>query len=331
MQKLLFTLLLVLQLFSSVSAQQFPYQFSYASAPYVALTNAIQLDNNTVFDFGAEVPLGFDFQFSGETHNQMILDGYTGALFTESFFTSSDTTDGIFAYATSIGLLAKSGTKAQYLTEGTAPNRIFKVEILKAGFDGLAGEVSFQIWLYETSNAIQIRLGDQTIPNPQQTFFNKKSPLIGYMLDYHYISEFESVFPQAQFVVGNPAAPADSIVINDLLDESTDDGPQYGLTSIPLPNSVFTFTPGAVSTKQPLLSGFKILPNPARDYVRLEGMEGTDAAQVQILNEQGQLIATLKLPAGEQVLTLPADLYPGLYLLRYSSGGKVGIAKLLKV
>ncbi|MEQ1915742.1 MAG: hypothetical protein ABL856_03350, partial [Gallionella sp.] len=100
-----------------------------------------------------------------------------------------------------------------------------------------------------------------------------------------------------------PASPMDSIIINGILDESSDDGPQYGLTGVPLNNSVFTFTPGVVSTKQAHLSSFRLSPNPAQDVVRLEGIEGNEAAQIQLLDEQG----------------------------RYTSREQAGVSKLLKI
>ena len=48
MQKNLFTLLLVLGLYTGTYAQQFPYQFSYTNEPYVALTNGTVLSVNAI-------------------------------------------------------------------------------------------------------------------------------------------------------------------------------------------------------------------------------------------------------------------------------------------
>lgn len=330
MQKILCLLSLVLSFYTRSYAQQFPYQFSYTNEPYATLTGGTELDQDSVWDEGVNVPFGFDFQFGGQLYNRMTLDGYNGGLFPEGAL-FGDTIDAIFGYAVYPGIYPKANTIVRYLNTGAAPNRIAKVEMFQVGFDGVAGEVSYQIWLYETSNTIQIRLGNQDIQDPAETFFNKKSPLIGFMLDYHSLNDFESVFPHAQFVVGTPASPMDSIIINGILDESSDDGPQYGLTGVPLNNSVFTFTPGVVSTNQAHLSSFRLSPNPAQDVVRLEGIEGNEAAQIQLLDEQGRVVASLEMPAGETILRLPEHLTPGLYLLRYTSRGQVGVSKLLKI
>lgn len=331
MKKILCALSLVWSVCALTHAQQFPYQFAYSNETYVPLTGGIPLDQNELWDFGVDIPLGFDFQFGGETINVVVLDGYSGALFTKNSIINDDSTDAILGYTTSAGLAPKINTACRYLTTGTAPNRIAKIEMYRVGFEDVFGEVSLQFWLYESSNAIQIRLGNQVIVSPVETFFNKKSPLIGYMLNYQYLSDEKSVFPQAQFVTGDPVSPTDTIVVNDILDESLYDGPQYGPTAIPLDFAVFTFTPGMVSTKQPTLSAFRISPNPAQDVIRLEGLEGNEAAQVQLLNEQGRIMAALEMPAGEHILHLPVDLEPGLYLLRYTSGGRSAVSKLLKV
>jgi len=320
-----------MSVFASAIAQQFPYQFSYTNEPYVALSNGITLNNDDVWNEGVTFPLGFSFQFGGVSYDSLILEGYSGGLFPKGDAFFNDTTDAILGYVVNTSLAPKGNTKARYFTTGTAPNRIVKVEMFRAGFDGEAGEVSYQIWLYETSNTIQIRLGTQTVPNPSNTFFNKVSPLIGFMLDYYYVNEFESVFPQAQFVVGSPTAPVDSIIVNGTLDESNQEGPLYGMTGLPLDNSVFTFTPGVVSTKQALLTALRVSPNPAQDIVRIEGMDERKAAQVQLMDQQGRVITSNELPAGETLLRLPVDLPPGLYLLRYNCGTQIAVAKLLKI
>ena len=261
----------------------------------------------------------------------MILDGYSGALFSADSGLFSDTIDAILAYTVYPGLIAKTNTIVRHITEGTAPNRIAKVEFFKAGFDGIAGEVSFQVWLYETTNAFQVRLGEQTIPNPTDTYFNNVSPLIGYMVDYYYASDFISVFPQAQFVVGTPAAPQDSVIVDGILDDNVSEGPQYGMTGVPLNNSVFTYAPGLVSTQQPVLSAMRISPNPAQDVVRLEGVETTKAAQVQLMDQQGRLVSLLEMAAGDNTLQLPSDLAPGIYTLRYNSDTQMAVSKLMKM
>lgn len=330
LKKLLSALFLCL-VCSYANAQNFPYEFTYANEPYVNLTNATVLDKVALWEDGINLFFEFEFQFGNETMDHMILDGYTGGLFTEDSFVFGDSTDAILPYTTYPGFTAKVNTVIRYVIEGDSPNRIIKVEFYRVGLVGVAGEVTFQIWVYETSNAFQFRIGPQNIPNPGGTFYNNKSPLIGFMLDYHYTSETESVFPQAQFVVGAPAAPVDSVVINGYLDEQIEEGPQYGLTGKPLENSVYTFTPGSVATRQPVLSTLQISPNPAHESVQLDGLNFETATQVQLLDEQGRMVAVLELPAGVQVLRLPVDMASGLYLLQCTSAKQQAIGRFLKI
>lgn len=311
-------------------AQTFPYQFSYTNEPYEELTNATVLDNNLVWDDQATVPVGFTFLFDNLPQTEMFVLGYSGAILPVGQYENGDTLDAIFGYAVLPGFLPFSNTKVQYKTDGSAPNRIFKLEMSKVGFDGIQGQVSFQIWLYETSNAIQVRLGNQFVPNPTNTYFNGISPLIGYMLNYHYFDDDQAVFPQAQFVTGTPQVPQDSVITGDIYYEALFDGPQYGMSGIPLNNSVFTYTPGTVSTNQPGLTLMQLFPNPAVDYVQLTGLDRSEAAQVQLLDAQGKLLRQLELAAGEDQLQLPVDLAPGAYTLRYTAQGQLAVARFVK-
>lgn len=331
MRKTFLFLSLALVFSNSASAQNFPYSFEYSNEPYALLNNAIELTPTAVWETGADIPVGFPFKFADEWHSTFVLDGYSGALFTTESYEFGDSTDAILGYTTYPGLINKPNTIVQYITEGTAPNRILKVEMYRVGFDGENGEVSFQIWLYETSNTIQFRLGNQTVPDPINTFFNQKSPIIGFMENYHYISLDESIFPEAQFVAGTPSSPVDTVVVNGYLDELVEDGPQYGLTGIPLNNSVFTFTPGTVPTTQPAISRLQFSPNPVQEALRLEGLNVQEATHIQLLDVQGRIISSQTLLAGETVLRLPENMAPGQYVLRCITGDKIAVAKLLKV
>ncbi|HAD12303.1 MAG TPA: hypothetical protein DCF33_07670 [Saprospirales bacterium] len=311
-------------------AQTFPYQFSYTNEPYAELTNATVLDNNLVWDDQATAPVGFTFLFDNLPQTEMFVLGYSGAILPVGQYENGDTLDAIFGYAVLPGLSPLSNTTVQYKTDGAAPNRIFKLEMSKAGFDGVQGEVSFQIWLYETSNAIQIRLGNQFIPDPVDTYFNGISPLIGYMLNYHYFDDDEAIFPNAQFVTGTPQAPQDSVITGDIYNEVFFDGPQYGMSGVPVNNSVFTFIPGTVSTNQPGLALMQLFPNPVVDYVQLIGLDRSQAAQVQLLDAQGKLLRQLELSAGETTLRMPGDLAPGSYVLRYLGDEQLAVARFVK-
>lgn len=330
MQKLLIVFFLALG--TGIFAQQFPYQFSYSSEPYSPLSNATEMDED-VWDEGAFFPLGFDFQFAGQTMNRMVLEANSAALIPEYSYYFSDSTDAILGYTVLPGLISAANTVVRYRTDGVAPNRIAKLELYRAGLGNNVDEVTLQIWLYETSNAFQIRLGEQFITDPSEAFFNKVSPLIGFMVGYHSLNNVVSIFPQAQFVVGSPSMANDSIIINEMLNESLFNGPQYGQTGLPLLNSVFTFTPGNISSAQlGHLSPIRLSPNPAHDVVRLEGIATTESVQVLILNEQGRLIANLEMPAGEQILKLPGNMPSGLYLLRCTQigNGQSTTLKLVK-
>lgn len=330
MHKKLLITLLTLGLTSSAFSQTFPYGFTYSNEPYVPLANATVLDSNEVFDQGSIIPLGFNFKFDGVYYDQLLLDGYEFALTpVDQFF--SDTIDAIFGYNTIAGFIPSVNTIARYTTDGVAPNRIAKIEIYRGSFVDAAGEASAQVWLYETTNAIQIRIGNQTIPSPSDVFYNEHSPLIGYMNNYHSLTSSVSIFPKAQFVVGTPENPQDSVIVNGLYNQNLYEGPQYGQTAIPLNNSVFTFAPGTVATHQPLTQSLSITPNPAYDMVRLNGIDAKGALQIELLDMQGRQIKVYTLNDGERNLQLPEQTAPGTYLVRCTAEGKTVTGRLIKM
>jgi hypothetical protein len=120
------------------------------------------------------------------------------------------------------------------------------------------------------------------------------------------------------------------VITDDIYNEVLFDGPQYGMSGIPLNNSVFTFTPGTVSTNQPGLALMQLFPNPVVDYVQLIGLDRSQAAQVQLLDAQGKLLRQLELSAGETTLRMPGDIAPGTYMIRYFSGGQQAVARFVK-
>lgn len=97
---------------------------------------------------------------------------------TEGSRRSDTAADVIFGFSP-YELIPASGTSVRYRADGTAPNRICTVEWFKAGFYDTPGEVTFQIWLYEQNDVIQIRLGPRSVLDPATTFYNGQSPLIG--------------------------------------------------------------------------------------------------------------------------------------------------------
>jgi hypothetical protein len=327
--KSIFRLFLLWSIFSSpVIAQQPLYQFAYSEEPFVPLTNSTSLNLINLFDNyeSIQVPLGFAFEFQNEDYNQVWVSGPQAILMTENYDVVDEVKAMIFAYVTENGLANAPGAKVSYRTIGTAPNRIFQIEWLKVGFEGLAGEVSFQIWLYETSNKIQIRLGPQTVPDPVTLFFNDHSPLIGLGIDNDLNDPNDQyLIGYAHWVQGLAAAPTGIALFNyDATDE-----PQFGTSTLPSSNAVFTFLPaGLVSASSPAgAAALQVFPNPARSTVYFSEPAAARASLV-LTDALGRVVCRETLESGAAAFELPAGLAPGAYYLCRQVDGKQETASL---
>lgn len=315
---------LFLMLVQLLPAQTIFYQYAFSTEPFTALTNPTVLPA-TVWDTEDRLPIGFSFKLGNKIIDSLDLSPFEGSLFSNYDFSESDTLQGIFAYNTEAGLAFKAGARISYKTEGAVPNRICKVEWYKVGLETGSGEVSFQFWLYETSNKIQIKLGGQTVPDPSSTFYNHISPLTGLGINIVPASGDNLKIGYSQWIEGTPQAPTDTILYNKIYNGA----PLQGCTGIPLENSVFTFTPGNSSAlhPSPMVESLQFSPNPATSVVYFT--ELLQNATVEIVDMLGRTVLSQTLPAGSQHLDLPAGLAPGAYVLRRVQEGKVAVGKLV--
>ncbi len=315
---------LFLVLVQLLPAQTIFYQYAFSTEPFTTLTSPTVLPL-TVWDTDGILPIGFAFKLGNKILDSVDVSPYEGSLFANYDFSEGDTLQGIFAYNTEAGLAFKAGARIAYKTEGAAPNRILKVEWFKVGLETGTGEVSFQIWLYETSNKIQVKLGAQTVPNPASTFYNQVSPLIG--LGLNIVPSFGEnlLIGYSHWVEGTPQAPTDTILYNKVYNGA----PLQGCTGVPLENSVFTFTPGNSSGLHPapVVETLQFSPNPATAVVYFA--EPLQHATVEIVDMLGRTVLSQVLSTGSQQLDLPAGLTTGTYLLRRIQDGKVAVGKLL--
>jgi hypothetical protein len=320
--------LLSFTLLQGASAQTLPYQYNYWPGSYTTLLNATFLPASAWNEDVVVVNLGFTFQLNGVNYTTFELAPYEGSLFQNYGLDNGPLSQAILGYNTAAGLANKVGAALKYKTEGTAPNRIFKAEWQKVGFEGELGTVSFQIWLHETSNAVQFIMGPQDVPEPSSVFYNSISPIVGLVLNLELTPTDDALIGYGHFVQGAPSAPTDTVVVDWVLPPN-DNGPQFGCTNLPLAQSVFTFTPGNVtSTKAPESIALSLYPNPASDRVFLQqALE--EESNVQLLDIQGRTISQYRLQAGEQEILLPAGIAPGAYFLHVISGQKSAIGQIV--
>lgn len=324
MKKSVLSALFALTLAFGLFAQSQPYDFVVSHETYLPLQNATEMDPQAVWDDEyASFPVGFDFSIDDETHDQFFVLGYLGALVTDVDFNFG--MDAIFGYG-AYSLANIDGTLIRYKTEGTTPNRICKIEWYKAGFSDADGNVNFQIWLYETSNRIDIRIGTSEVPTPELSFFNGNSPLMGLMIDYN--EDVDYTIGYSHWIVGNGGAPVDTI----LYDYTDSDQPPFGCSGPPAQNLVLSFYPGGtIGTHSSLLPVEKlgIYPNPAHDIVFFsQPLEEECSAQV--YDQRGSLVWSAQLPAGATYLPLADEWPAGRYVIRMTGREKIAVTSVVK-
>lgn len=306
----LLTLLLVSLL---VNAQPF-YKLSKLSGTYTNLTGLTSTHNNQPWQkhsISFTYTLPFNININGANYKFVEFDG-------ANMFLHSISGSEVEIYATGISIADRTASNTSvsvspvgYKVEGTVGNRIFKMQFKNVGsavekyfYSVNTSYTNIQLWLYETSNIIEYHIGSNNINQ------------------YHYPEEPVTIFGFG----GEPSTGSFVCVLyqnaqNPLLGEYTHEGQvtptNYGLSDYPLTGTVYRFTPfGSASTPENFINNVKVYPNPATDYLAVEGL--TNSANYGIFSLNGSLVASGIVAANNSkinVQTLPV----GTYMLKIHS------------
>ncbi len=175
-------------------------------------------------------------------------------------------------------------------TDGSSPNRIFKIEWGYMGFtyDTLGFDsISYQVWFYEQGGIIEYHYGPSSVKNPFS--WNGETGPYAYLVDYNGTTAYG--------LKGNPASPVSysSFV--------TGAGP---LTSVPAANSIFRFAPAAGNAVQTTVASSSKLCALGNGLFELR----TDAPirNIQLLNTEGKTCLQGNIKQFS-IAHLPAGLY----------------------
>ena len=130
------------------------YVFSYSTAPYEPLTDPIVVVTNAEFNGTYRyVPIGFDFTYWDQ--------GHTAFTFNTHGYCAFGLSPNYGFYPFNLGLVGIGDSQVGYVQDlsGGPGHGILKVEWKHVGFysfpDG-TDHVSWQVWLYEGSNAVEL-------------------------------------------------------------------------------------------------------------------------------------------------------------------------------
>lgn len=252
-------------------AQVSAIPFTPSLATYTPISGNVLSGPPNMDDYSFNnLPIGFDFYFAGVLHNTMsvtsngylVLDTVASGVF---FNILSGQENNVLApFGADLRAVA-ANAGLEYLTTGTAPNRVCTIQWSNFAYFGGQGNLNFQIQLYETSNCIKYVYGNNQFGNPMgtqigirgsniQDFIALGDSSCNWAFAYPYAS-INTIFPVSSlcsmpsgfaFCFG-PCAEGGSTnfgyltgkVFNDLNGNSTLDAGEPGL-----PNRILNLMPG---------------------------------------------------------------------------------------
>ncbi|WP_170266314.1 T9SS type A sorting domain-containing protein [Phaeocystidibacter luteus] len=286
----------------------FVYVFSNFSSAYSDLTNQDFVLNGDWDDPYIPVAPAFPLTTLGVSVDTVYMD-FGSFLFGKSNGSSDEVVySAMSADLVNLGGLTGTGlSPISYVTEGTAPNRIFKFEWKNAGFyDELAygtnnNYINLQTWLYE-NGTIEYHFG----PNMVSADFNDSlyfyESLISGVAKYNS-STFD--IEDIHMLEGNPASPT----MIDSVDQ---------LTSWPANGTVYQFALPGVGIEDQQTITVKLYPNPAINELRVQA-EPNQVFDVVLLDMSGQIVKRGEL-SSQTALSI-AELPAGVYLTKLVERG----------
>ncbi|TNE81549.1 MAG: T9SS type A sorting domain-containing protein [Bacteroidetes bacterium] len=272
-------------LFIGLSAKAQYYSFTQSTEPYTELVNA-------EVEFKDSTAMNSYFKLLGN-FRAYNLDLDSELTITRNAYLHNITDYGNVMIMGGVGAKTKQGvSQVSTVVEGTGSTRIFKVQYKNLMHESETGDtLNVQIWIYESTQKIEIRFGSGTSNRTFNCGLVLFAPQNGGVYDYFVLQ-------------GNPNNPN----IN-----------TSGITTIsgwPAEGTVYTFNILTTGVQTLSDSAFKVYPNPTTGTFQLEG---ENIAEVKAYDATGKEVK-LSVNANEYQLVEPKK---GLYQLqiRTKDGG----------
>lgn len=297
----------------SLKAQSQTYSLTTSTDPYIALSAGISMNENNADTFNINtiyshviyegVPIGFDFEFLGQTFDTLRMSENGFATFW------NDTLRLGFISFFDSDLDNFSGNPAlspiNYSLEGTPGDQIFKCEIVNSGFANDTNSLYFvnaQLWLYENCNKFEVRIGESNA-TPSMLWNSNSSPYVGYG---SYSSN------ELGLLTGDPTNP---ILLQSPSAINT-------MNAIPATGMVYTFSSCSVSLQSNSAEISKVYPNPVVSQFTIDLNELNTYSSISILNLQGDHLKELMIDGNSKMHLDLNEFSAGSYLVvLYSEKG----------
>jgi hypothetical protein len=297
---------------------------------YKPLTSGANITSGLTWDEESfKIPMGFSAKIGSTIISDFALSLSFG------FAPATDTMGIIQGFAAFSGadledrgwLTGTASSPIRYLVTGVAPNRIFKLELCNAGFfdeemnyGTLNDSINMQIWVYETSNIVEIRYGSSQISHPSDYFSFGNAPLMGMVKDFDFSATTFSTMYQ---LTGSASSP--------LVDSTTDIASLTTLNDYPAEGTVYRFIPKATATgigALNLINQLQVYPTVVSHSITINSQ--IDGIHAQVLDMSGKLVFNPGvLSMGKSVLDI-SSLASGMYMLHLSSQQGNALYKIMK-
>lgn len=318
---------------TSLWAQEPYYYLSIESEPYQPLENPVSLSlGNPWDDPDYNMPIGFDFNFFGETITDLnIDDAFLGGIV--SVDGEADTAHLFIVYGSDLidrGYGSPtSQSEVRFQIEGEPGSRIFKLEWSNAGFYNEVvdfGEnesyINVQLWLFEASQAIEIHFGDSIINPDYNPHDGLPGPLIGLVEDFSYAS---GNIGALHAVFGEGDAPILETIGNDGIDTLS-----TFLENHPSTGIVYRFNSPVSSVQETDKSvEVKVFPSLVSQQVQIQVVNSDEEGLVRLVNLNGQVLEQRVFSRGRAELNL-LDYSAGIYLIQVVINDQIYTKKVYK-
>lgn len=204
------------------------YSLSVDSGAYSNLVGATSLNNGQLWDEeDTLIPIGFTFELFDRSYDSIYISDFVwfennGDYFINAFYAN------FIDLSSSVSISPKS-----FLLDGTPGDRILKIEWLDAGFFFQTGTrtdwVNVQLWLYEDSSKIEVRIGSISVIDPATSYNGNEGAVVG----------LHTYFGEAITLAGAADAPAITTSF-EYLTGTPQEGRIYRFSRCAVPTSNFT-------------------------------------------------------------------------------------------
>ena len=214
---------------------QAPYYFNYSTGPYANLIGSTSLNNGQLWDDPEyRIPIGFTFEFFDQAYDSIYISDYVWFDQNIKYWISAYDSDFIDKGVTS------SVSPISYLRSGTPGSQILKIEWNNVGFYNditLNDFINVQLWLYESTNLIEIHIGPNSVLNID-SYGGPEGGVIG-VVDF--------ITPEEVYLTGQPAA---AVVVEGYteMNGTPVNGAIYSFTKCINPQAVYSYSVDSNST-----------------------------------------------------------------------------------